>query len=350
MNYLFTECNRFVPHKLSTLNKCDTVAIVNKLRYNCNMKVYEKIDKKTPIIILLTFLAISSFIALFFLPWENTKRPKANKIKVTTTIFTVYDFAGKVGKDKAEVVLILPQGAEPHAFEPKPDDIKRIIESDVFFYVSDEMEPWVSKIKNEKSKAMFVNLSKGIKQRNTNNEESEENMDPHYWLDLGNARLMTNEISKVFISADPKNSDYFKSNSEILKNNLDKIDNEFAITLKTCKTKSVYHAGHFAFGYLADRYGLTYQAIQGYSPESDAKAQDVASFINQINLQEIKTVYFEELIDPKVAKIIASETGAKTLVLNAAHTVSKKESESGISYSDIMISNLANLRIGLGCK
>lgn len=315
-------------------------------------------DKKILVGAALIMLICLSFITTLFILRSSSKKQANDKIQVTTTIFVVYDFVRKVSGDKANVVLILPPGAEPHAFEPKPDDIKRIIESDIFFYISDEMEPWVSKLKKENSKVKFVNLSSDIKQRDTDHdedegtdhEESEGNIDPHYWLDLGNALFMTDKIAKVFISVYPKNSDYFKGNVELLKSDLKKIDNSFVATLKTCKTKNIFHAGHFAFGYLADRYGLTYQAIQGYSPESDINAQDIANFIDQIKQQKIKTVYFEEQIDPKAAKIIANETGANMLVLNAAHTVSKRESEIGLSYSDIMTSNLENLRIGLDCK
>ena len=61
-------------------------------------------------------------------------------------------------------------------------------------------------------------------------------------------------------------------------------------------------------------------------------------------------IFYEELIDPKVAEVIAKEAGAKLLLLHGAHNVSKEELEKGVTYLEIMERNLTNLKIGLGWK
>jgi zinc transport system substrate-binding protein len=76
----------------------------------------------------------------------------------------------------------------------------------------------------------------------------------------------------------------------------------------------------------------------------------LANLVDQVNKDKVKYVFYEELTSPKIAETIAQETKAKMLLLNAAHNLAKDQFESGVSFFDILNSNLENLKVGLECK
>jgi len=68
----------------------------------------------------------------------------AERLTVVTTLFPLYEFAREVGGEAVDVSLLIPAGAEPHTWEPKPSDIAKIHDADVFIYMGEEMEPWAA--------------------------------------------------------------------------------------------------------------------------------------------------------------------------------------------------------------
>jgi zinc transport system substrate-binding protein len=95
---------------------------------------------------------------------------------------------------------------------------------------------------------------------------------------------------------------------------------------------------------------LDYIAAQGISPDSEPTARDLAVLIDQINKDNIKYVFYEELASPRIAEMLSKETNTDLLLLNAAHNISKEQLEKGISFITIMKNNLNNLKIGLEYK
>ena len=142
------------------------------------------------------------------------------KLKVVTTLFPLYDFAKQVGRERIEVNLLLPPGVEAHAFEPRPADIKRIQDADIFLFTNKFMEPWVGGLLKgiDTRSLIVVDTSQGITllQRTDDHDDEEHarqddsgNADPHIWLDLSNAMRMVDTIASQFIAKDPRGSDFY---------------------------------------------------------------------------------------------------------------------------------------------
>ena len=104
---------------------------------------------------------------------------------------------------------------------------------------------------------------------------------------------------------------------------------------------------HAAFGYLADRYGLHQVSVSGLDPEQEPSPKRVAEVAAYVRQHAVTTIYFETLVSPKVAQTIASETGARTAVLDPVEGL--PDGSQG-SYLTVMRTNLAALRTGLGCR
>ena len=283
---------------------------------------------------------------------SHTGAESSHKIKVVTTLFPLYDFAKNVGKDKVEVSLLLPPGVEAHSFEPKPSDIIKINEADLFVYTGKFMEPWAAGvIKGVSNKNLIViDASQGTKMIPGvfhDEDEPAGSLDPHIWLDFDNAKIMINNIMQGLQTKDTLNKDFYKEKADEYNKKLTEMDIAYSTTLSPYKGKTIIYGGHYAFGYLARRYGLIYLAAQGVSPDAEPTANDLAKLVEQIKKDNIKYVYYEELTSPKIAETIANETNAKMLLLNAAHNLTKDQFEHGLSFLDILKEDLANLKVGL---
>lgn len=281
---------------------------------------------------------------------SNNKSLKDNeKIKIVATLFPQYDFVKEIVKDKGEVILLLPPGVEAHSFEPTPQDIRSIRNADIFLYTGKYMEPWAEKmIKNiGEGDIIAVDLSKGIELLEEDHDDH-HGKDPHIWLDPIYAQKMVDDIIEAVSEADSQNEDFYRKNGENYKKKLEELDKKFVETFEKTEHHTIIYGGHFAFGYFAKRYGLDYiSPYHGFTPNAEPSPQRITELIENMKTLGINTIYYEELIDPKVARVISEQTGAKMLLLHGAHNLSKEELQSGISYMDIMEENLEKLKQGL---
>jgi zinc transport system substrate-binding protein len=283
------------------------------------------------------------------------------KIKVETTLFPLYDFARNIGGDKVNVNLLLPPGVESHAFEPRPADIKRIHDSDIFLFTSKYMEPWVGNLLKgiDTRNLTIIDTSKGITLLQTSSNHMDEmhshgnesaSPDPHIWLDLSNAIKMVETIATEFIARDPQNGDLYMKNSNEYKKRLEELDKKYKDGLSRCKKKVIIHAGHFAFGYLTKRYGIKYvSAYRGFSPDAEPTPKRLVEITKNVRDYGVKYIYYEELVAPKLAHVIAKETGCGLLLLHGAHNLTREEMERGSTFISLMENNLENLKVGLQC-
>lgn len=311
-----------------------------------------------------------ALLAFFAAPdYANTQDSgNREKIEIVTTLFPTYDFARQIGKDKVNVSLLLPPGIEPHSFEPKPADVVRISKADIFIYTGKYMEPWAEDmIKGAVNKnLMAVDASQGIAlTAEEDNDKEQDNhkggqedgryhhggKDPHIWLDLGNAQVMINTVAMALAQRDAGNKDFYLNNAQEYNAKLAELDGRFKDTFSGCKRKTIVSGGHFTFGYFVRRYGLRYvSAYEGFSPNAEPSPRAIAELINKLKDSGARYVYYEELLDPKVPRIISQEAGARLELLQAAHNVSKDELKRGVGYLEIMEDNLRKLKLGLECE
>lgn len=274
------------------------------------------------------------------------------KIKVIATLFPQYDFVREIAKDKADVRLLLPPGVESHSYEPSPQDIVSIRKSDVFIYTGKVMEPWAQRIidKIKSDTVVIVDSSKGVVLYNANDPEH-GGKDPHIWLDPVLAKQMVDNIADGLVKADPSNEKFYRDNATNYKVKLQELDSKFEELVTNSSTDTIMYGGHFAFGYFARRYNLRYLSpYNGFAPNSEPTPKRIAELITNMEQAKTKVIFYEELIDPKVARVISDQTGAKMLILHGAHNISKEELSSGITYIEIMYQNLENLKTGLDYK
>lgn len=277
------------------------------------------------------------------------------KLGVMTSLFPLQEFAQAVGGTRVTARLLLPPGAEPHTWEPRPSDIGKLSTSDILIYVEAKMEPWIHDIvKGTYNPNLSVlEVSRGlnlIQIRENGHSQKTVEFDPHVWLDFDNAQQIVDAIAKAFIAKDPQGTEYYRKNARSYREKLQGLDRTFRQGLRNCRYRVFVVGGHAAYSYLADRYGLIQIPLYGINPNSEPTPKQLARVIRLAKEHHVKVIYFEISVSNKLAKVIAGEVGAKTSVLNSGASPTKDQLESGVTFISLMENNLRNLRYGLACK
>lgn len=310
----------------------------------------------------LVALAVWGLLVTGCQPQKTESNQPARPI-VITTLFPLYDFARTIAGDRMEVQLLLPPGVEPHHFEPKPDDLARIHRAALFVYIGPFMEPWADKIIQgvDRTKVRVVAAASGVtllpavahtgkEQQHHGHDHQAEASDPHVWLDFTANQAMVAKLLEALVAADPAGAEQYRRRAADLTEQLAALDARYKAGLASCSSRVLLHGGHAAFGYLANRYNLNYQAAAGVTAELEATPRRLAELVQQVRRYNVKAIYSEELVSPRVARTIAGETGATVLKLHGAHNVAKEDLERGVSFITLMEENLKNLQVGLSCR
>ena len=283
------------------------------------------------------------------------------RLKIVTTIFPLYDFAGYITDHLADVSILIPPGVEVHSYEPTPRDIINIKDADIFIFIGKELEPWVEKITDElkNSDLVIIEAGKGIDLIEHEHDEDEDHdddeedgdhdeKDPHIWLDPVLTKKIVDNILGGMRLVDIDKTETYEKNALSLKEKLDELHAEYLQILSNVRIDTIIYAGHFAFGYMTNRYGLHHiSPYAGFSPNAEPTPQRVAELIKRVEQTGSKYIFYEEMINPRIAEIISKEAGVEMLLLHGAHNVSSDDIEKGITYFDIMRQNLERLKTGL---
>jgi zinc transport system substrate-binding protein len=162
--------------------------------------------------------------------------------------------------------------------------------------------------------------------------------------------VVVTTLQKALVAADPAGAEQYRQRAGELKRQLTELDQRYRNGLANCDSRVLLHGGHAAFGYLAHRYNLTYQAAAGVSAELEATPQRMAQLVQQVRQYKTQAVFMEQLDSPRLAETLAAETGATVRRLHGAHNVGKDERQRGVTFIGLMEENLTQLQAGLGCR
>lgn len=303
------------------------------------------------IIIYAAFVIFVLAVAFFYLETVPRPAPPAkNQLQVMASFYPLYFLADSIGGGKIKILNLTPSGAEPHDRELIPSDIINIEQSDILIMLGGSFEPWAeSVVKNAKPDQKILQVGQNLITRTlTENGEKEEAQDPHIWLDPTKAIAISGKIADALIAADPVNANFYSVNTLTLQNQLSILNNKYKTELQKCALKE-FITSHAAFGYLAAAYGLVQVPIAGLSPDVEPSPKTLSEISAFAKKNNIKHIFFENLVSPKLSETIAREIGAETLVLDPLEGLSAKDSGNGEDYFSKMESNLKNLKIALQC-
>ncbi len=304
------------------------------------------------------------------------------KLKVTASFYPMQFLAERIGGEHVAVTSLTKPGVEPHDLELTPRQIGSISESDYVLYLKG-IQPAVddaikqSGVKNTVDAATVTTLEnhgsevsghdhghEGEEHADEHGHEGEEaheehsegdghnhgeegGADPHIWLDPVKYAEVAKGVGKSLEKADPDHAADYEKNTETLVAELDKLNTAYESGLKNTATKT-FITTHSAFGYLAERYGLTQQGIAGIDPEAEPSPARIQEIHTIAEKEKATTVFFETLASDRTAKTLAKDTGLKTGVLDPLEGITDKSR--GADYIEVMESNLTALQKALGAK
>lgn len=272
--------------------------------------------------------------------------PADGKIKVSVTFDAMKEFTEAVGGDKVDISTIIPDGEEPHDFEPKPKDLVGISGAKVLVYNGMGMEAWIDEAINAagNSSLVAVDASEGVAPitDTDSSEESERGQDdPHVWISLKGAETEARNIEKGLSKADPKNAAYYEKNCSAFTAQLDGLYKTYAAKFKQSPRKD-FVTGHAAFAYLCRDFGLKQESVEDVFADGEPSAQKLKELIDYCRQSGVKTVFVEDMVSPAVSKTLADSVGAK---VETIYTI--ESSENGKSYLSRMKANLEEIENSL---
>ena len=306
-------------------------------------------------VILLVVILFSFTMALFLSQKES--KSSSDIPAVTVSTFALYDIATYVGGSTVDVKMVIPFGVEVHSFEPTPKTIVSIQKSALFFYSGADLEPWIIKLAqgdNMRDMSKFVDLravNKACKDHKEKGHHHHDHgaFDPHYWLDIGNMKLLTQKIALAFVKMDASNEAGYVKRAAAYMDELTKLDQVYKKRLQNCQVREVV-LHHNVLGYVAAAYDFSVATLTGLSPDALADAQTMARLSTTIKEKKIKVLFFEAFVSDRLMQNLAKENGVELDYLEPLANITADQEKSGMRYIDGMYSNLDKLTHAMRCE
>jgi len=256
---------------------------------------------------------------------------RGEKLLVITSIFPITDMVQQIGGEHVDVVLVLPAGASPHTFEPKPSLVKKLSSARLFFMIGAGLEFWADKfvgLSNRRIKTVV--LSKGIPLIQTAGHpggpkhphggdaisDPEPGVgNPHIWLDPEIAKSMVKKIAAALCEVDQQHCKYYMMREQRYLDELDRLDQMIKATVENFEIKK-YVSFHASWDYFARRYGLEPVGVIEATPGRNPTLIQIKNIVTLIKKYRIRAVFAEPQLNPKAAEVIAREADVNVLFLD----------------------------------
>ena len=269
--------------------------------------------KRLLIVIIILIFTVAALYYLYSLKTDSNG-PK-DKIEVIVSLGPQVEFVKAVGGDKVEVTLMVPPGADPHTYEPLPDQLNHVSKAQMYVEVGTPVEfelNYMDKLKSLNPSMLVVNSSRGI-DLIPNIAENENSSDPHVWVSPKNAKIMVENIYQGLVQIDPNNTGYYTTNRDNYIMQLDELDANITKSLEG-KENSQIIVYHPAWAYFCKDYNLHQIPIE--SEGKEPTSQEIAAVIDFARKNNVKVIFIEPQYSPKSAEVIASEINGKVLKID----------------------------------
>lgn len=319
--------------------------------------------------IISVMIALVTVLCLFTACNGKTPADNTDGLNIVTTIFPIYDWVRNIADEEMEHVnltLLLDSGTDLHSFQPSAQDILNIIHADLFIYVGGESDKWVDDVLKQADNPdmVVINLMEALGDRvkeeevvgsmqeeEEEEEEEEAEFDEHVWLSLKNAADLCDTLVDALGEIDPAHKNVYAGNAAEYKEKLLALDARYKEVVDASDVKTLVFGDRFPFRYLADDYGLSYDAaFVGCSAETEASFETVSSLANTLDELGLKYIFTIEGSNHRIAETVVNTTKTKDqkiLTLNSLQSVTANDVKNGADYLSIMESNLEVLREAL---
>lgn len=258
------------------------------------------------------------------------------KVRISVTFNALREFVLAVGGDKVSVSAIIPDGTEPHDFEPKAQDLAALSTAQIFVINGFGMERWApDAVKaSGNSSLITIDASSGVSAITAGIAGHPQQDDPHIWLSLKCAETEVLNIKNALVKVDPANETYYEANYHDYLNRLELLYNKYREKFAAVQNKN-FVTGHAAFAYLCREFGLTQNSVEDVFAEGEPSVKQLAALVDYCRTNDVKTIFSEALTSADIADTLAREVGASVKAINTIES-----NENGRTYLERMEENL----------
>jgi ABC-type Zn uptake system ZnuABC Zn-binding protein ZnuA len=231
------------------------------------------------------------------------------------------DIAQNVAGARLRVEALMPVGVDPHSYEPTPADVAKVADSSVLIVNGAGFESFLERLlQNADGRRTVVEASAGLTSRGTRAG------DPHFWLDPTLVATYVTNIQNALSTADPTGSATYAANAATYGAELADLDTWIRQKVAVIPVdRRLLVTNHESLGYFADRYGfrIVGAVVPSVSTDASPSAQQLAQLVNLIKSTGVRAIFLEQGADPRLAKQVAAETGAKVVTDLYTHSITE---------------------------
>ena len=284
----------------------------------------------------------------------TTDEATSDKINVLVTTPMLGDFVNEIGGENINLTILMPTEADPHTYDPSPQDASKIADADVVFYVGLKYEPsaLIKLIENTSNEAaVLVEVGEEINPIEFSEEGHDDHddedgheghghgsEDPHFWFDPLRvaiaAELMINQLTEL----DPSNSEAYKTAGEAYISELNELDSTMSALIETVPSKNrKLITTHESLGYLEARYGVEVLTtiIPSLTSADEISPAQLVDVLDVIEDNDVKVIFIESEAPSVYAETIAAEANIRTVTGLWVETLRENQ-----SYSDWLTENV----------
>jgi zinc/manganese transport system substrate-binding protein len=230
-------------------------------------------------------------------------------LSVVATTTQLADLVRAVTGSRADVRQILEPNSDPHAYEPRPSDVRAVTGARVVVRSGGDVDAWLGDVlRNAGSGARTVTILDALHPRRTAGE-----VDPHWWQDPRDAAIAVATIRDALIAADPAGRATYVVDAGRYLTKLRSLDRAIAACMaRIPERRRRLVTDHDALGYYADRYGIAVigTVIPALSSQAQASGGEVARLVRTIRSAGVSAIFPESSVNPKLTRAIARDARA----------------------------------------
>lgn len=311
-------------------------------------------------------------LAIFALILSGCQSPAINEQApdeaplVTVSILPQAYFVERIAGESLRINVMVGPGDEPHTYEPTPEQMRLLSDSQIFFSMGVEYETnWIPRFLEANPNLTIVDSGSGIERialadhhhhpneedhghtdeaaghhdeedHQHADEEAGENLDPHVWLAPQNGRIIAANILEALVTLAPEHEDAFQENYNDLIADIEALETNIETSLAGISQRA-FMVFHPAWGYFADQFGLEQVPVQVGG--QDPSPRELTALIETAREENIRVIFIQPSFNAASAEAIAEEINAAVAVADPLATDWLKNLEAAADAFAAALSN-----------
>lgn len=301
----------------------------------------------------ITLVAVGALMLAGCSSGDEQATESADTIQAVSTFSILSDIVTEIGGEHVTVHNIVPVGNDPHEYDSTPEDTKAMSDADVYFYNGLNLEGgengWAARMAESVGldDDKVVETTDGVEPMYLTDDESEQSINPHAFLDPNVGMIMAENVADGLIDVDPENADEYRQNLDDFLAQLTDMDQRYQQEIGDLdEDRRVLVTSERAYQYMADSYDLLEGYIWAVDTDDIGTPEQMIAAIDFVNEHEPPALFVESNVTPGPMETVSEETGVDIYATIFSDELAA-EGEPGDTYLGFLEENLINISEGL---